>query len=379
MGLTPELRNHMEVWLTDLADEQLSAHTIQTYRSALALFSSWLEDQSESYNLSSLRVRTFVSYVESLKARKRSVQTLHDYIGVLTRWLQALVNSGTLAVGIPDDRGKTIPPEGVRLRMQRIAGRRPPMVAPRMPDLSELPNYYPDVLDAWLRTRSGLPQETDRVAYRAYLSLLRNQCLIGVLFCSGGRIAEVLSLNKLQVLDHGTIVRTVMIEGKGRRQRPLHLDEDARAWIRQYLQARRAEFGTASALFISHGPRGKGERLSAMSGWRIVKEAADALADRQEAAGASPELIRKLRDVSPHSLRHYMAQSMLESGAEYKDIAAVFGHSSTLVTETVYARLDHQRVSELAQSHGPRRARSNRRDTSSNAQTEGDDPKTVGN
>ncbi len=145
-----------------------------------------------------------------------------------------------------------------------------------------------------------------------------------------------------------------------------------RVWIMQYLQARRVEFGSASALFISHGPRGKGGRLSATLGWRIVKEAADALADRQEAAGAPLELVRKLREVSPHSLRHYMAQSMLESGAEYKDIAAVFGHSSTLVTETVYARLDHQRVSELAQSHGPRRARAKQNAASNIAQTEDD-------
>lgn len=73
--------------------------------------------------------------------------------------------------------------------------------------------------------------------------------------------------------------------------------------------------------------------------------------------GATADEIRDLRAVSPHSIRHYMDQAMLDEGAEYKDIATIFGHSSTSVTEQVYAQLDPDRVQEVADTCAPRRAR----------------------
>jgi integrase/recombinase XerD len=176
------------------------------------------------------------------------------------------------------------------------------------------------------------------------------------LFASGGRIHEVLSLGVGQVQVRGRIVAAPVIAGKGRKQRPLRLDEDARAWIGEYLIARQPSFAAAPALFISHGPRGAGQQLTTVTGWRIVKNAADALADQRMVAGASSAELRDLRAVSPHSIRHYVAQAMLDEGAEYKDIAALFGHSSTSVTEQVYARLDPERTLEIADTFAPRRA-----------------------
>ncbi|HEX6291923.1 MAG TPA: tyrosine-type recombinase/integrase [Herpetosiphonaceae bacterium] len=361
MGAGKTLEVALETWLADLAERRLSERTIITYRSALAQFRQWVETQPETIELATLHLRTFQDFIDSLKARRLHHHTILDYIGVLTRWLQDLVHDGELPQGVPNDRGKHLQPAGVRDRLERMVERRNPPVAPRIPDLRDLPNYYPDCLAAFLAQRGGAPPASDDArAFREYLSLLRNQALIGALFASGGRISEVLSLKTAQVRHLGTIPDAVQITGKGRKQRPLRLDEDARRWIGQYLRVRAhhplAKIQSAEYLFISHGPRGAGAQLTSVTGWRVVKAAADALADAQVADGAAPREVRALRAVSPHAIRHYVAQYMLEEGGlAYQDIAAIFGHSSAIVTEQVYARLSDERTLELADTAAPRR------------------------
>lgn len=367
MTVGPTLAAALDAWLGDLAERQLSARTITTYRSALRQFRQWVEAQPTTIELGQLQLSTFQAFVETLKARRLHHHTILDYVGVLTRWLQDLVNEGEIEGGIPSARGKRLQPAGVRERLERLVERRNPRVAPRIPDLRDLPNYYPQCLAALLAARGELPPTpAEPVPFRDYLSLLRNQALVGALFASGGRISEVLGLQTAQVRHLGTIVDAAQITGKGRKQRPLRLDEDARAWIGQYLRARGQHplpaIRQAPDLFISHGPRGAGARLTAVTGWRVVKAAADALADAALAAGASPGEIRALHAVSPHAIRHYVAQYMLEEGGlAYQDIAAIFGHSSAVVTEQVYARLSEDRILEIADTAAPRRRTPRRR------------------
>lgn len=350
-------------WLADLTEQQRSPDTVATYRSAMHQFQVWLAERPEVMELGTLRISLLVAYIQAALGRKLHRHTILAYIGVLTRWLQDLVNQGELDTGIPNQRGRLIPPTGVRDLLERMVGRRTPPVAPRIPDLRDLPNYYPHALDAWLMARGGvLPTPAESRPFRDYLSLLRNQALVGTLFSTGGRINEVLGLNVRQVRQGGMIVSAVPITGKGRKTRPLRLDEDARAWLAQYLDARQPLFGTAPALFISHGPRGAGNRMTDVTGWRVVKLAADALADAEVAAGATEASVQSLRAVSPHAIRHYVAQAMLDEGADYKDIAAILGHSSSLVTETVYARLDEERMLEVADTFAPRRRRTTTRE-----------------
>ena len=196
---------------------------------------------------------------------------------------------------------------------------------------------------------------------RAYLNLLRNRALVATLFSSGGRVNEVVGLDVRPVLQNGQVVETVPITGKGRKRRSLRLDDFARMALASYLAARTPHFPSANALFISHGPKATGQRLSDVTAWRVVKEAANALADERMLEGADQEEVDALRDISPHSVRHYLAQAMLDEGADYKDITAILGHSSSVVTEQFYARLGDDRVFEVADTFAPRPARSFRR------------------
>lgn len=347
-------------WLALIHDTR-DADTEQAYTYALRAFQRWLITQPVEAELAALQAPLLEQYVAYLKDRRLADRTRHQYVDVLLRWISALVDQGELP-GIPNSRGRLIAPAGLRDQLLRHLPRPQPAVAPRMPDLRRLPAYYVELATQFLQARHGqIPQANEPAAQRTYLNLLRNQALIGVLFSTGGRVNEVLDLNASHVQRAGAIVDAVEITGKGRKKRMLYLGPEVRDAIRSYLAVRQSAFPGTAPLFLSHGPRAKGQRLSDISAWRIVKEAADALADLRMTEGADAAEIKALRALSPHSLRHFFAQSMLDEGAEYRDIASALGHSSTAVTEQVYARQSQDEVLEVIATFAARPSKRFRR------------------
>lgn len=168
----------------------------------------------------------------------------------------------------------------------------------------------------------------------------------------------MLDLDRLAVIHAGAIRDAVTVEGKGRKKWTIYFDNVAQTDLKAYLSARRALFPQAAALFVSHGPRGAGQRLSDVSAWRIVKEAAEALAEIREHEGADPAEVRALRKVSPHTFRHFFAQEMLDHGADLRRTSRALGHSSTKVTEQFYADPKPQQVRDDIERHRPKRERS---------------------
>lgn len=333
-------------WLDAIADTR-SPETLRTYTYAMRVFETWLARHHPSAQLADLHASLLKSFVADLLKQHLADRTRQQYVDVLCRWLAALVEAGDIS-GIPNDRGKLLSPVGLRSQLERMLPRREPAVAPRMPDLRRLPAYYAEAITRFLRGRAGIvPSDDDARAHRTYLNLLRNQALITTLFSSGGRVNEVLSIDVTHLVKRGKVTDSVSIQGKGRKKRAIYLNAEAQGALRDYLIARSAAFPNVVPLFISHGPRAAGERLSDISAWRIVKEAGEALANIREVEGADEQEVAALRSVSPHGLRHFFAQSMLDEGADYKDIAGALGHSSTKVTEQVYARQSQDEILEV--------------------------------
>ncbi len=342
-----------EQWIADLRAAQHSENTVASHAYALRIFLRWLHSEPVVIDLADIDTTRLVNYVKYLKRRRLAHSTIFAYAGVVLRWLQDLINQGELS-GIRDHRGQLVTPAGARELVERLLERRETPVAPRIPDLRRLPAYYDAQLQRFLTQRAGqAPANSERRPLRTYLNLLRNRALVATLFSTGGRVNEVLQLDAATVLRGEQVRDAVPIAGKGRKRRPLRLDTTSREWIATYLQVRRAHFPNTAPLFVSHGPNGAGARLSDVTAWRVVKEAAEALADLRVQEGASAAEIEALRAISPHSLRHHLAQAMLDEGADYKDITAVLGHSSTKVTEQFYARLDDERMLEIADTFAP--------------------------
>ncbi|MEU5696136.1 site-specific tyrosine recombinase XerD [Actinosynnema sp. NPDC020468] len=143
---------------------------------------------------------------------------------------------------------------------------------------------------------------------------LRDRALLELLYSSGARISEVVGLD---VDDVDAVERTVLLDGKGGKQRLVPVGRPALAALDAYLVRARPTFAKRAnpALFLNV----RGGRLSRQSAWQVLKTAA-------ERAGITAE-------VSPHTLRHSFATHLLEGGADVRVVQELLGHASVTTTQ----------------------------------------------
>jgi integrase/recombinase XerD len=145
---------------------------------------------------------------------------------------------------------------------------------------------------------------------------LRNRALLELLYSTGSRISEAVGLD---VDDIDTQARSVLLRGKGGKQRLVPIGRPAVQALDGYLVRGRPELarrgrGTA-AIFLN----ARGGRLSRQSAWQVLQDAA-------ERAGITS-------GVSPHMLRHSFATHLLEGGADVRVVQELLGHASVTTTQ----------------------------------------------
>ncbi|MFD7658272.1 site-specific tyrosine recombinase XerD [Actinosynnema sp. NPDC059797] len=163
---------------------------------------------------------------------------------------------------------------------------------------------------------------------------LRDRALLELLYSSGARISEVVGLD---VDDLDTAERTVLLDGKGGKQRVVPVGRPALAALDAYLvRARPALAKRANpALFLN----ARGGRLTRQTAWHVLKAAA-------ERAGITAE-------VSPHTLRHSFATHLLEGGADVRVVQELLGHASVTTTQ-VYTLVTVNTLREVYATAHPR-------------------------
>lgn len=163
---------------------------------------------------------------------------------------------------------------------------------------------------------------------------LRDRAILELLYSSGLRISELTSLNK----DHINLKRKeFMVRGKGQKDRPVFISDQATYWIQKYLDQRSDK---APALFIQIGGAKKPDlhgnylRLTPRSVQRMVSKYAIL-------AGIT-------KHVSPHTLRHSYATDLLMNGADLRSVQAMLGHSNISTTQ-IYTHVTDQHLKEVHQ------------------------------
>ena len=160
---------------------------------------------------------------------------------------------------------------------------------------------------------------------------LRDRAMIEVLYATGLRVSELLSLRLDGVnLDAG-FVRCL---GKGSKERVVPLGASAREAIREYLKSARGSHASDILFLTSHGGP-----LARMDFWKIL---------RHHAAKAG---IRK--SISPHMLRHSFATHLLERGADLRAVQLMLGHAEISTTQ-IYTHVIRERLKEIYKSFHPR-------------------------
>lgn len=161
---------------------------------------------------------------------------------------------------------------------------------------------------------------------------LRDRAVLEVLFSTGLRVAELVSLNRDQFnsLKNSIIDLEMTIIGKGDRPRTVYFSERALGWLKKYLGVRN---DVDNALFIRYSDRNpESRRLSIRSIEKIVKK-------YTKMAGLSVE-------TTPHTLRHSYATDLLTQGVDLRIIQEFLGHSSILTTQ-IYTHITNKRLRDI--------------------------------
>ena len=165
---------------------------------------------------------------------------------------------------------------------------------------------------------------------------LRNRALLELLYSTGARISEAVGLD-LDDIDRAE--RTVLLDGKGGKQRLVPIGRPALAAVDAYLVRARPDLSRhgrgTPAVFLNS----RGGRLSRQSAWQALKNAADR---------ASIDV-----EVSPHTLRHSFATHLLEGGADVRVVQELLGHASVTTTQ-VYTLVTVTTLREVYATAHPR-------------------------
>ncbi len=163
---------------------------------------------------------------------------------------------------------------------------------------------------------------------------LRDKAIVELLLSSGLRVSELVSLNR----DHiNTRRREFTVRGKGQKDRPVFVSEQAAKDVGDYLNARK---DSLPALFISYSKNtsessnnsGDFRRLTSRSVQRIVSHYA-------KLAGIT-------KHVSPHTMRHSFATDLLINGADLRSVQSLLGHSNIATTQ-IYTHVTDRHLKEI--------------------------------
>ena len=176
-------------------------------------------------------------------------------------------------------------------------------------------------------------ERTDKLASR-------DQALLELMYCSGLRCSEVVSLNITQIdFPH----RTILVKGKGNKERVVPFSESAKACLLDYGRNLRKELekqaGKRSQYFFLNS---KGDKLTT----RGLEYIMHSITNK---TGLSLGF-----NLHPHALRHSFATSLLENGADLRIIQELLGHSSINTTQ-IYTHVSKENLKNQYEEFFPKK------------------------
>ncbi|MGH1453140.1 MAG: site-specific tyrosine recombinase XerD [Paracoccaceae bacterium] len=176
----------------------------------------------------------------------------------------------------------------------------------------------------------------------------RDTCLMELLYATGMRVSELVSLPLSAVRGDP---RMIMVMGKGGKERMVPLSPPARAALADWLAIRDAADEQARSIALENktktappskflfASRGASGHMTRVRFYTLIKEIA-------VAAGVSPAT------VTPHTLRHAFATHLLAHGADLRSIQTLLGHADLATTE-IYTHVLEERLKALVLDHHP--------------------------
>lgn len=280
------------VWM----EKGLSDNSLSAYRRDLHKFSQWLKEQSLLL-VASHQVQSYLAFRQQQGASARSLARLLSCLRGFYRYQlreNAMSEDPTALIDNPK-LGRPLPKSLTEQDVERLLA---------APDLNEAIG-------------------------------LRDRTMLEVLYASGLRVTELVSLTIPQVNLRQGVVR---VFGKGSKERLVPLGMEALNWLERYLRQARPDLlkGRQSDVLF---PSKRGQMMTRQTFWHRIKQCA-------AIAGINKPL-------SPHTLRHAFATHLLNHGADLRVVQLLLGHSD-LSTTQIYTHIANSRMKDLHAQHHPR-------------------------
>jgi integrase/recombinase XerD len=283
------------LWLED----GLSRNTLESYRRDLRLFAGWLATDRHKTLLQVQRA-DLLDYLALKFQRHTRPRSAARLLSSLKRFYRFLMRENRIQVD------PTLQVESPKL----------PRTLPKI--LTE------EDVDALL----GAPDVGTALG-------LRDKAMLEMLYASGLRVSELVSMKLGQVSQDMGVVRVM---GKGSRERLVPLGEEALTWIRRYMIDARPEIlggRQADVLFTTS----RAAAMTRQGFWYLIRRYADRA------------IIGKA--ISPHTLRHAFATHLLNHGADLRVVQMLLGHADISTTQ-IYTHVARERLKQVHAKHHPR-------------------------
>ena len=286
-------------------EKGFSVNTLDAYRNDLQQLASFAGEEAAKQGLISswenFSRQVMLSYMLNLKERNYAATTIARKVAATRSFFGFLKSEGII---------KTDPTENMSS----------PSVGKSLPKPI---------------TISQVRQLLEQPAKLNTVEAKRDKAMLELLYASGMRISELVSLN---LGDVNTDEGFVKCFGKGHKERIVPIYEQAARSVQEYITETRPKLAHKKdgvALFLN--PRG--DRLTRQGFWQKLKEYA-------RAAGLGTR-------VSPHTLRHSFATHMLSGGADLRAVQELLGHANISTTQ-VYTHLTSEHVRRTYERSHPR-------------------------
>lgn len=283
------------IWI----EKGLSQNTLDSYRSDLEQFSSWLEKNNLSYIKTSKK--EILSYLSFLFQKGLGSKTVARKLSSLKSFFRYLVFKSI----IPNDPSSEVE-------------------TPKL--LKSIPK---SISEKEVEALLAAPDEKTDIG-------LRDKTMIETLYSCGLRISELTNLELLNLNLRQGVIRVI---GKGQKERLVPMGDQLIGLLELYISSSRKNLLNkrhSNFLFLST----RGQRMTRQSFWHRIKHYC-------LASGFEPDKI------SPHVLRHAFATHLLNNGADLRVVQLLLGHSD-LNTTQIYTEVARQRLKRLHTEHHPR-------------------------
>ena len=278
-----------------IVEKNFSDNTIKAYIENINRFLNYL--QVEEIKIEEIKIEHFRAYFSSLLKKKFNQRSQARHIAVIRNFFKFLFNKKITNTNL----AKNLNSPKFKKNL------------PKVPNIQELENFF---------NINKYNNETNAKKIKEII-ILRDKCIFEVIYSSGMRVSELLSLTNQNVLE---IPEQIKITGKGKKDRIVFFGKDSREALKLYIEKRNLLKPKTDKLFINKNGTSLTDR-----GVRFI------ISNWCKRLGIN-------KNLSPHKFRHAFATDLMNAGADIRYIQEMLGHASLSTTQTyTHVSKDHLR------------------------------------